>query len=113
MKRWVYTQGGAPLPEPIEVSGDWDDAPRSTGDLGKFEYDNAKTPDGVDISSSSKLKRYLKETGQTLADDYKGEWAQKKEQREAFMRGERPEAQKRESAMRLGREAYRKGIIRF
>lgn len=97
----------------VEIGSDWTDAPRSTGDLGKFEYSNARAPDGADISSASKLKRYLKETGQTLASDYTGEWAQKQKQREAYYRGEKPEAQRRESSLRLGRELYRKGLIRF
>jgi len=113
MKRWVYTEGGRPLPEPIEVSDDYSDAPRSTGDLGKFEYDNARAPDGTDISSRTKLNRYLKESGLALAGDFKGQWESQQKQREAASRGEKSEADKRRHREAIGREAYRKKLIRY
>lgn len=105
-RRWVYTHGGAPLQEPVEVGAEWRNVALSTGDLGKFEYDNCRTTDGVDISSRSKLNRYLKETGLALASDFKGVWAKAREQRAAEARGEVPEARVREIQDTVGRTAY-------
>lgn len=70
--------------ESFEVGQDWTDAPRSTGDLGKFEYDNCVSPmDGkTPITSYSKLKRHLKETGMTLASDYTEHWKKARSERD-------------------------------
>jgi hypothetical protein len=86
--------------EAFEVGEDYSDTPRSTGDLGKFEYDNARATDGTDISSRTKLKRYLKATGTTLADDFKGEWQRAAEQREAKAAGtHNPDRRERREAV--------------
>lgn len=46
-----------------EVGAEWTDAPRSTGDLGKFEYDGLRATDGTDISSRTKRRDYMRAHG--------------------------------------------------
>lgn len=109
-RRYVYREVAPGEVKAFEVGADYTDAPRSTGDLGKFQYDNCQAPDGADISSRSKLNRYLKETGQCLAGDFKGEWDKAAKQREAVRNGEaRPS---RERLEKFGREAYRRGLLK-
>lgn len=102
-RRWVYTEGGKPLPEPIEVTDDWRDAPQSTGDLGKFAYDNLRATDGTDISSKTKRERYMREKGLADAADYQQTWAKAQADREAFRKGQKSNPERREA---LGRIAY-------
>lgn len=103
MPRWIYTRDGEPLPEPIEVGADFRNRQVSTGDLGKFQYDNMRATDGSDISSRTKLKNYLKATGTTLASDYKGEWARAAADRERASRGDFDREARREA---VGRAMY-------
>jgi len=105
-KRWVYREVSPGEVVAIPVGEDWTDAPASTGDLGKFEYDGCKAPDGTDISSKSKLMRYLKENNLALAHEYKGEWEKAAKEREAFRRGEKASNTARREA--LGRALYAK-----
>lgn len=74
--------------ECIEVSREWNNVPRSTGDLGKFEYNNLTATDGTDISSRSKHRKYMKENNLSLTTDFKDTWAQGQTKREALRRGE-------------------------
>jgi hypothetical protein len=73
----------------IEVSRDAPDADaqlgirRSTGDGGKFQYDNLRSTDGVDISSRTKHREYLKATGLAMASDFKESGDQYRKAREA------------------------------
>ena len=103
-QRFVYTEGGKPLPEPIEVSEDWKNAAQSTGDLGKFEYNNLRSTDGVDISSRTKRREYMKAAGVTDASDFKEFWAKKKQQREDYFSGKHHDAEKHREA--VARVAY-------
>ena len=79
---------------------DWTDTPRSTGDLGKFEYDNMRATDGTDISSRTKYKDYLKAAGLTPTSDFKNEWAQAAKKREEVFKGTNDKKQRREAIER-------------
>ncbi len=70
--RTVYTSGGEPLPEPIEVGDDWSaDAGRAQTTTEELVYGGVKTPgDGIDISSRKKHREYLKANGLAMASDY-------------------------------------------
>jgi putative FmdB family regulatory protein len=57
------------------------------GDRG---YDGLRTPEGVDVSTRSKHRAYMKENGLTTADDYAGEWKRAAEQRAEALAGEDP-----------------------
>jgi hypothetical protein len=105
-RRFLYTSGGRPLPEPIEVTDDWADVSRSTGDLGKFEYDNLRATDGADISSRTKRREYMKQKGITDASDFKETWARAEQERAAFRKGERVDPGLREA---VGRAEYQRG----
>lgn len=83
-RRWVYTEGGKPLPEPIEVGQDYCPAVSSTGDLGKFEYDNLRATDGTDISSRTKRRHYMQAHGLADPRDFRETGAKAQAQREAF-----------------------------
>jgi len=86
--------------EMVEIPEDWTDAPRSTGDLGKFQYDNMRATDGADISSRTKYKDYLKATGLTPTSDFKNEWAQAAKKREEVFKGTNDKKQRREAIER-------------
>lgn len=54
---------------------------------GDRHYDGLAATDGTLINSRSKHREYMKRNGLTVAEDYKGEWAQAQNQREARMQG--------------------------
>lgn len=70
--------------ESFEVGADWTDAPRSTGDLLKFQYDNLQATDGTPIDSRTKHREYMKANGLAMADDFKETWAKKQAERETI-----------------------------
>lgn len=53
---------------------------------GDRHYDGLRAPDGTDISSRTKHREYMKRTGMTTADDFKGEWARAEKERNEFRR---------------------------
>jgi hypothetical protein len=74
--------------ELIEITADQQPDARA-GDAalwGDRSYDGLRAPDGSDISSRSKHKAYMKATGLTTSDDFKGEWARAKTAREHYQR---------------------------
>lgn len=86
-RRWVYRETSPGHVEAIEVTQDYSDAPRSTGDLGKFEYDNMRATDGTDISSRTKHARYMKQNNLALVSDYSEKWQESAKERENFFSG--------------------------
>jgi hypothetical protein len=101
--RFVYRKDDAGNVVAVQVDGEWDDAPRSTGDLGKFEYSNLRATDGADISSPTKRREYMRAMGVTDASDFKETWAKAQYEREAFRKGEHHSPERREA---IGRIAY-------
>lgn len=72
--------------ELIEITQD-SEPNRLRGDAslwGDRGYDGMRAPDGSDISSRSKHKAYMRATGLTTADDFKGSWAQAHQAREHY-----------------------------
>lgn len=87
-RRWVYTQGGRPLPEPIEVTADWSDAPQVHAPVTDLYMDGARATDGTDIGSRAKRRAYMKANNLADSDDFKEAWAKAaKEREEAFREG--------------------------
>lgn len=72
-RRFVYRQDETGEVHALEVGGDWSDAPRDTGDGGKFEYDGAaaRATDGADISSRTKRREYMKREGVADSRDFR------------------------------------------
>lgn len=86
--RWAYTMGGVPLAEPVKVSEDFrgEGAERQPVFTDRH-YDGARSPiDGTDIGSRAKRKEYMRTHGLVDADDYRGEWQKRAEQRQEFRR---------------------------
>lgn len=79
-RRWVYTSGGNPLPEPVEVTEDPSPVARLQV-VGDSYYDGLQATDGTPIDSRTKHRAYMKERGLALADDFKGEWERAAQQR--------------------------------
>lgn len=88
----------------VEVGSDYSDAPRSTGDLHKFQYDNLQSPvDGSDISSRSKYMRHLKSTGLVPSHELAGTRAEAAKERARTLSGESDRKERRET---IGRTMY-------
>jgi hypothetical protein len=85
-RRYAYTLGGVPLTEPLEVSEDFRGEGAERQPVFTDSYmSGARSPiDGTDISTRAKRREYMKANGLVDADDYRGEWAKKAEQRKAF-----------------------------
>jgi len=56
---------------------------------GDRHYDGLQAPDGTDISSRSKHREYMKRNDLTTYDDYAGEFAKKRQQRDEYHLGQR------------------------
>lgn len=85
-RRIYFTRGGVPC-EPYELA----DEPPADARLqinSDTHYDGARATDGTDISTRRRHREYMHRNGVTLADDFKGEWAKKAEQRERFYAGD-------------------------
>lgn len=54
---------------------------------GDRHYEGLRAPDGTDISSRTKHREYMKRTGLTTADDFKGVWQKAAKEREEFFSG--------------------------
>lgn len=59
-------------------------------------YENLSTTDGVDISSRTKHRQYMKANGLTTFDDYKGEFQKREAERQAYRSGERGTVNRRD-----------------
>ena len=99
MSRKVYWYNPA-TKEVEQIPDGFNNVPRSTGDLGKFQYDGMRATDGADISSRTKYKNYLKATGLTPTSDFKNEWAQAAKKREEVFKGTNDKKQRREAIER-------------
>jgi hypothetical protein len=109
-RRYVYREVAPGKVEAFEVGSDYSDAPRSTGDLGKFDYNNLRMTDGADVSSRSKYMSYLKATGYAPLHEFKETNAKAAKEREAKANGTADRAERRETigrtlhALRNGRK---------
>jgi hypothetical protein len=105
--RFVYTQGGTPLPAPIEIGADFvnpgSERVPVTSDL---YMDGVAATDGVDIGSRKKRREYMKINNLADADDFKGEWAKAQSERESFRSGTQRDPERRES---IARALYTQG----
>lgn len=97
-RRWLYTSGGAPLPEPMEVSEDYVPPDSEKAPVFTDRYmEGVKAPDGTDIGSRAKRRAYMQANGLADADDYKGVWAKAAKEREAFFSGQHDTQARREA----------------
>jgi hypothetical protein len=107
-RRWVYTQGGAPLPEPIEVTADWSDAPEIRAPVTDLYMDGTRATDGTDIGSRAKRRAYMRQNNLADADDFKGAWATAAKEREEARRDGPRDSTRRED-IRRAMDTVRRG----
>lgn len=79
-RRWVQIDG-----ELIEVTPDYVGEQRNHNRVhGDLHYDGLRAPDGTDISTRTKHREYMKATGLTTIDDFKGDWARAEKARDEY-----------------------------
>lgn len=104
-RRFLYTQGGQPLPEPVEVSEDFSDAPRPTGDGLKFELEQVQGMKGERFGSRGAFDRYLSKNDLALHSDTASHVAKKQAERaRAFTPGAGYDSKQRRED--IGRALY-------
>ncbi len=101
-RRFLYTMGGVPLPEPIEVSEDFQALPErnATGIMVDRFMEGDRAQDGTDIGSRAKRRAYMQANGLADTSDFNEHWrkaqeAMRPEVRAAAAKGERTEALRR------------------
>jgi hypothetical protein len=106
-RRWLYTSGGRPLEEPIEVTEEWKDPAIGPALRSEAEVYGTLTPstDGVDISTKRRHHEYMRRNNLTVAEDFKGTWEKAAKEREAFLKGE-SQAVRRDAREDVGRALY-------
>ena len=95
-RRWIQQPDGSL----VEVDPHSGGTPRNgNGDdalWGDRSYDGLVAPDGTDISSRTKHREYMKRTGMTTYDDFAGEFARKRKERDEYHLGQRGSIKKRD-----------------
>lgn len=102
-KRWVYTQGGVPLPEPIEVGEEWRPLVDQPITFTDSYMDGVVAPDGTDIGSRKKRREYMYRNGLADSSDFKGTFEKARAEREKYFTGEAETKERREV---IGRALY-------
>lgn len=101
-RRWVYTEGGQPLAEPLEVTEEAQAPARLEVAAGGF-YEGQRALDGTDVSTRRRFNEYLRRTNCAVADDFKTTWADAAKARADALAGRKRNPQLRET---IGRVAY-------
>lgn len=109
-KRWVYTEGGRPLPQPVEVTQDWSNPGSGASLKSEAEVYGNLTPatDGTDISTRTRHQQYMKRNNLTVAEDFTQHWEKAAKEREKVFNGQVDRAERRETIGRALHEARRK-----
>lgn len=106
-RRWVYTQGGEPLPAPIEVTEEWTNAtPRAQTSTEELVYGNAIATDGTPINTRHRHREYLKANGLAMASDFKETLPRAEQRRRDIATVGGDQAMRRERREQVGRAAY-------
>lgn len=101
-RRWLYTQGGKPLPEPVEVTSDYVDTSSERMPLFTDRYlEGARATDGTDVGSRRKRREYMLRNDVTDASDYR-QFHADRPKREAVER----QRELRSLTEQVGRTAY-------
>lgn len=69
--RFVWSEQAQAM---VEVGQDWTDAETRAGRSEEEVYGHLQTTDGVDISSRTKRREYMRATGVTDASDFSQDW---------------------------------------
>ena len=97
-RRWIQQPDGSL----VEVDPHSGGTPRNgNGDdalWGDRHYQGLVAPDGTDISSRTKHRQYLKQNGLATYDDFAGEFARKRKERDEYHLGQRGSVRKNDIA---------------
>jgi len=108
-KRYLYTMGGQPLPEPIEVSEDFTGAERrAQTTTEEIVHGGNRSPEGYDISTRKRRREYMRATGVADHSDFTNHLAKAREQRDRFFTGNSGDKSRREIIGRAMHEARRR-----
>lgn len=84
-RRFVYTEGGRPLPKPYEVGAEWRNQGHEGGHKSEAEvFGNLQAPDGTDISTRKRHREYMQRNGLTLTEDYREKWQKDAQERARY-----------------------------
>lgn len=103
--RFVYTQGGRPLEEPIQVDADWKQADVGPSLKSEEEVYGSVSPatDGTRLDSKRRHSQYMKDNNLTIDSDFKQTWAEAEQRRARVSVGDFDHKARREA---LERAAY-------
>lgn len=108
-RRWLYTQNGEPLPEPVEVTADFTgNAPRPPAATEGITYDGLRHSDGTPLDSRRKHREFLNRTGLALASDFKEAGPAATKAREDRIKGHVQTRQLHEAVERAAHDVYKK-----
>jgi hypothetical protein len=93
-RRWTYTMGGSPLPEPVEVTEDFQSTPGRQPLFTDRFMEGDRATDGTDIGSRAKRRQYMQAHGLADVSDFTEHWKRAEAERNNPSRGkvERVEA---------------------
>ena len=107
--RFVYTQGGQPLEEPLEVGEDFQDTLGLKAPFTDGYMDGVRALDGTDIGSRTKRRAWMKAKNLADADDFKGTWEKAAKERAAYYQGTHDKKEIRETVGRALYESKKRG----
>lgn len=110
-RRWLYTQGGQPLEQPLEVTDDWKQPDSGPSLRSEAEVYGNLTPatDGTRLDSKRRHHEYMARNNLTIAEDFKNTWAQAEVKRERMATGDFDHQRRRETIGRAAYELEKKG----
>ena len=91
MPRRRFIQLMEPPYDFVEVTQDYVPPIRTITDAALWNdrsYDGLQATDGSPINTRTKHREYMKTNGLTTCDDFQGEWAQARKQRDAYFSGQ-------------------------
>jgi hypothetical protein len=105
--RFVYTNGGEALAEPVQVGEDWQNQERRAQTPTEELVYGKLTPatDGTPIDSRRKHREYMQRNGLALQGDFKECGAKAQAERESYFTNTN-QAEKKKRRETLGRVAY-------
>lgn len=99
-RRFAYTMGGVPLPEPVEVSEDYHGGDGRMPLFTDRHMEGDRATDGTDIGSRAKRRDYMRANGLADASDYTQTHQKKAQERAAYFQGKHTNAQMGEAIAR-------------
>lgn len=99
-RRFAYTLGGMPLPEPVEVSEDYHGGDGRVPVFTDSFMEGDRATDGTDIGSRTKRRDYMRANGLADASDYTQTHQRAAQRRAEYFQGKHTNAQMGEAIAR-------------